>query len=94
MRFSMIPPIRSYLRSLGKVVAHHATTLRLHQNRKDYLFCGSDAGGLRAACFYTIIETCRMNDINPQAYLSDVIGRIADHPIHQIDALPPWRWTK
>ena len=62
--------------------------------RKNDLFCGSDAGGLRAAGFYTIIETCRMNDINPQAYLSDVIGRIADHPIRQIDALLPWRWTK
>ena len=62
--------------------------------RKNDLFCGSDAGGLRATGFYTIIETCRMNDINPRAYLSDVIGRIADHPIHQIDALLPWRWTK
>ena len=62
--------------------------------RKNYLFCGSDAGGQRAACFYTIIETCRMNDINPQAYLCDVLDRIADHPIHQIDALLPWRWAK
>ena len=62
--------------------------------RKNYLFCGSDAGGQRAACFYTILETCRMNGINPQAYLADVLGRIADHPIHQIDDLLPWRWGK
>jgi transposase len=62
--------------------------------RKNYLFCGSDAGGQRAACVYTIIETCRMNGINPQAYLADVLARIADHPIHKIDALLPWLWTK
>jgi transposase len=62
--------------------------------RKNYLFVGSDAGGQRAACFYTILETCRMNKINPQAYLSDVLGRIADHPIHKIDDLLPWRWPK
>jgi transposase len=60
--------------------------------RKNYLFCGSDAGGKRAACMYTIIETCRMNGIDPQAYLTDILARIADHPIHRIDNLLPWRW--
>jgi len=62
--------------------------------RKNYLFCGSDAGGRRAACMYTIIETCRMNAIDPQVYLADVLARIADHPIHRIDELLPWRWPK
>jgi transposase len=62
--------------------------------RKNYLFCGSDAGGRRAACIYTIIETCRMNGVDPQAYLADVLARIADHPIHKIDALLPWNWGK
>ena len=62
--------------------------------RKNYLFCGSDAGGRRAACMYTIIETCRMNAIDPQAYLADVLARIADHSIHRIDELLPWRWAK
>jgi len=62
--------------------------------RKNYLFCGSDAGGQRAACIYTIVETAKMNGINPQAYLADVLGRIADHPINKIDALLPWLWTK
>jgi transposase len=61
--------------------------------RKNYLFCGSDAGGQRAACLYTIIETAKMNAINPEAYLADVLARIADHPIRQIDALLPWRWA-
>jgi transposase len=60
--------------------------------RKNYLFCGSDAGGQRAACMYTIVETCKMNGINPQAYLTDIIGRIADHSIQKIDDLLPWRW--
>ncbi len=61
----------------------------LHR-RKNYLFCRSDAGGQRAACIYTLAETCNMNGINPQAYLTDILGRIADYPIHQIDALLPW----
>ena len=62
--------------------------------RKNYLFCGSDAGGQRAACIYTVIETAKMCGINPQAYLADVLNRIADHPIRQIDTLLPWRWAK
>ena len=62
--------------------------------RKNYLFCGSDAGGQRAACVYTIVETAKMCGVNPHTYLSDVLGRIADHPINKIDALLPWFWTK
>jgi transposase len=48
--------------------------------RKNYLFAGSDEGARRAAIMYTLIETARLNDIDPQAWLSDVISRIADHP--------------
>ena len=55
-------------------------------------FLGSDSGGDRAAVFYTIIQTCRLNDINPEAYLADVIGRIGDHPANRIDELLPWNW--
>jgi transposase len=62
--------------------------------RKNYLFCGSDAGGQRAACVYTIVETAKLCGINPQAYLADVLERIADHPINKIDALLPWLWTQ
>jgi hypothetical protein len=62
--------------------------------RKNYLFCGSDAGGHRAACVYTIVESAKMCGINPQAYLADVLERIADHPINKIDALLPWLWTQ
>jgi transposase len=60
--------------------------------RKNYLFCGSDAGGQRAACFYTIIETAKLNGINPEAYLTDIISRIDDHPALDIDKLLPWNW--
>jgi hypothetical protein len=60
--------------------------------RKNYLFCGSDAGGRRAACIYTILETAKMNDVNPHAYLTDILAQIGDHPINKIDALLPWRW--
>ena len=48
--------------------------------RKTIFFCGSDAGGQRAACIYTITETCKMNGVEPQAYLTDILGCIADHP--------------
>ena len=60
--------------------------------RKNYLFCGSDAGGRRAACIYTILETAKMNDVNPHAYLTNVLAQIANHPINKIDALLPWNW--
>jgi len=62
--------------------------------RKNYLFAGSDEGGRRAAIIYTLIETARLNDLDPEAWLADVIGRIADHPIKRVDELLPWNWTK
>jgi transposase len=61
--------------------------------RKNWLFAGSDAGGQRAAVLYTIIETAKMNGVDPEAYLADVLARIADHPAHRIDELLPWRWA-
>jgi len=62
--------------------------------RKNYLFAGSDEGGRRAAIMYTLIETARLNDIDPEAWLADVIARIADHPAKRIDELLPWEWEK
>lgn len=56
------------------------------------MFAGSDRGGRRAALIYTIVQTATLNDLDPEAYLRDVIARIADHPIHRIDALLPWNW--
>ncbi|WP_239026442.1 IS66 family transposase [Novosphingobium decolorationis] len=57
--------------------------------RKAWLFCGSDRGGQRAAVLYTLIQTARLNDVDPQAWLADVLARIAGHPAHRIDELLP-----
>jgi hypothetical protein len=60
--------------------------------RKNYLFAGSDAGGRRAAAMYSLIETAKLNGVNPQLYIADVLARIADHPARQIADLMPWNW--
>jgi transposase len=61
--------------------------------RKNYLFAGSDTGGESAAIVCTLIETARLNGIEPFVYLRDVLGRIADHPINRLDELLPWTWA-
>jgi transposase len=60
--------------------------------RKNYLFAGSDAGGRRAAAMYSLIETAKLNEVNPQLYLTDVLARIGDHPARHIAELLPWKW--
>ena len=60
--------------------------------RKNYLFAGSDAGGERAAAIYTLVQTAKLNNVNPEAYLRDILIKIANgHPINKIDALLPWQ---
>jgi len=60
--------------------------------RKNYLFAGSDAGGRRAAVMYSLIESAKLNGINLQLYLADLLTRIADHPARQIADLLPRNW--
>jgi transposase len=61
--------------------------------RKAWLFCGSDRGGDRAAVLYTLIQTAKLNDVDPQAWLADVLARIAEHPASRLDELLPWNWA-
>src|SRR5438045_566972 len=60
--------------------------------RKSWLFAGSDRGGQRAAALYSLIVHANLNHIDPQAWLADVLARIAEHPARDIDALLPWNW--
>jgi transposase len=60
--------------------------------RKSWLFAGSDRGGMRAAAMYSLIVTAKLNDIDPQAWLADVLARIAGHPASRLDELLPWNW--
>jgi transposase len=60
--------------------------------RKAWLFCGSDRGGQRAAVLYSLIATAKLNDVDPQAWLADVLARIAEHPAQRLDELLPWNW--
>ena len=60
--------------------------------RKNWTFAGSDEGGRRAAAIYTLIATAKLNDVDPQAWLADVLARLPDHPAKRIHELLPWNW--
>ncbi len=64
------------------------------RGRKSWLFAGSDRGGRRAAMMYSLIVTAKMNNVDPQAWLADVLARIADYPVQKLEKLLPWNWTK
>jgi transposase len=60
--------------------------------RKAWLFAGSDRGGQRAAFMYSLIVTAKMNAVDPQAWLADVLAKIADLPQNRLPELLPWNW--
>ena len=60
--------------------------------RHNWTFAGSDEGGRRAAAIYTLIETAKLNNIDPRAWLADVLARLPDHPAKRIADLLPWNW--
>lgn len=62
--------------------------------RHNWTFAGSDRGGDRAAAVYTLIESCKLNDVDPRAWLADVLSRLPDHPASRIAELLPWNWTQ
>ena len=62
--------------------------------RKNWRFAGSERGGASAATVYTLIETAKLNGVDPQAWLTHVLARIADHKITRIDELLPWHWRE
>lgn len=61
--------------------------------RKNWIFAGSEGGGKAMAIAYTLIESAKLNDIDPQAWLTWVLARIADHKINRLDELLPWRYA-
>ena len=87
------PAISTTAGSRSTTTPPSAPSARIALGRKNWLFAGSDAGGERAAAIYTLIETAKLNGIDPEAYLRDVLARIADHPVKRIDDLLPWTWA-
>ena len=68
--------------------AIHPVTL----GRRNWTVLGSDAGGDRAAIHFRLIQICKLNGVNPEAYLADLIDRVGDHPTSRIDEPLPWKW--
>ena len=60
--------------------------------RGNWMFAGSDEGGRRAAAVYTLIETCKLNNVDPQAWLAHVLAKLPDHPASRVNELLPWKW--
>ena len=81
----------------AKWTPYNAAERALHDialGRKSWLFAGSDRGGERAAIMLSLIYTCKLNDIDPQAWPADVLARIADHKITELAQLLPWNWGR
>ena len=78
---NVTPPLRLPLRGVAL-------------GRKSWLFCGSDRGGNRAAAMYSLIVSAKLNDVDPRAWLADVLRRIAGHPASRLHELLPWAWAR
>jgi len=62
--------------------------------RHNWTFAGSDEGGRRAAAIYTLVEACKLNGVDPRAWLADVLARLPDYPARRIEELLPWNWKR
>jgi len=78
--------------SASPTTLQSATCECLALGRKSWLFAGSERGAERAALMYTLIQTAKLNNVDPQAWLADVLARIADTPQTQLAELLPWKW--
>ena len=91
-----MPKARAYLEN-GKLELDNNICERsirpVTLGRKNYLFMGAKGGGDAAAIAYTLVEPCRMNSVDPEAWFSWVLARVADHKMNRIDDLMPWNWT-
>ncbi len=87
-----MPKTRPYLDN-GFLELDNNTCERAVKPVKNYLFMGSEGGGKAAAIAYTLVETAKLNGVDPQAWLTDVLSRIADHKINRIDELLPWNYV-
>ncbi len=83
----LIAAIGAHVMAAGRVMRPVAL------GRKNWLFAGSDAGGERAAAIYTLTETAKLNGLDPEDYLRQVLGRIAEHPVKRVRKLLPWNLT-
>jgi len=92
---SRMPKTRPYL-SNGFLELDNNTVERAVKpvsiGRKNWMFAGSERGGKAMAIAFTLIETAKLNRVDPQAWLTDVLSRIADHKINRIDELLPWNY--
>jgi IS66 C-terminal element/Transposase IS66 family len=102
-RGGLAPPVKLLLDGLQSSEANCASCMSnnaaereirpIAVGRKNWTFAGSDEGGRRAAVIYTLIQTAKLNDVDPQAWLPDVLACINDHTIHRLGKLLPWNWA-
>jgi transposase len=93
----MLRRLRPYLNDGGLSIDNNAAERGMRSialGRKNWRFAGSKRRGKLTAIAYTLIETAKLNGVDPQAWLTDVLTRIADHKIDRIDELLPWRYTR
>lgn len=92
-----IPKMRAYLEQGFLELDNNSAERGMRPvalGRKNYLFVGSEGGGKAAAIAYTLIETAKLNGVDPQAWLNDVLTRIADHPVNRVAELWPWHFCE
>ena len=86
------PPSLPAARTEASLEAAERSLRGIAVGRKNWLFAGSDQGGHRAASIYSLVETARLNGVDPEAWLADTISRIADHPARRVAELLPWNY--